>query len=91
MANTRGIFTLGRIEEKQILGTWVDLDDVWIKEGTPNTGYFGGGAPGPYSTMDKVTYSSDTTTAVPGAVLSVARSKIAATGSRLLMIIVVII
>jgi hypothetical protein len=31
--------------------------------------------------MDKVTYSSDTTAAVPGANLSVARSSLAATGN----------
>jgi hypothetical protein len=49
-----------------------------------NTGYFGGGfTPGPlfYSTMDKLTYSSDTTAAVPGAALSAARGDLAATGS----------
>ena len=37
---------------------------------TPNTGYFGGGHPGSYSTMDKLTYSTDTTAEVPGAALS---------------------
>jgi hypothetical protein len=39
--------------------------------------------PGPsvFSTMDKVTYSSDTTAAVPGAALSVARYYLAATGN----------
>jgi hypothetical protein len=31
--------------------------------------------------MDKVTYSSDTTAAVPGAALSVARYSLAATGN----------
>jgi hypothetical protein len=46
-----------------------------------NTGYFGGGFPGPRSTMDKVSYSSDTTAAVPGASLSVARLYPAATGN----------
>ena len=50
---------------------------------TSNTGYFGGGYDGPdiYSTMDKVTYSTDTTAAVPGAPLSVARYGVAATGN----------
>ena len=48
----------------------------------PNTGYFGGGfAPGVRSTMDKVTYSSDTTAAVPSAALSGARYGLAATGN----------
>jgi hypothetical protein len=53
--------------------------------GNQSSGYFGGGttpaAPGPYSTMDKVSYSSDTTVAVPGASLSVARNSLAATGN----------
>jgi hypothetical protein len=48
---------------------------------TPNTGYFGGGTPGSFSTMDKVTYSSDTTAAVPGANLSAARYALASTAS----------
>ena len=34
------------------------------------------------STMDKVTYSSDTTVAVPGANLSVERKEFTATGAR---------
>jgi hypothetical protein len=47
-----------------------------------NVGYFGGGgSSGSLSTMDKVTYSSDTTAAVPGAALSVGRSNLAATGN----------
>ena len=47
----------------------------------PNTGYFGGGAPGPLATMDKVTYASDTGSTVPGAALSAARQYLAATGN----------
>ena len=52
---------------------------------SPNTGYFGGGTPGTgsVSTMDKVTYSSDTTAAVPGARLSAARYRVSATGSSI--------
>ena len=48
-----------------------------------DAGYFGGGAAGAlvFSTMDKVTYSSDTRTTVPGASLSAARQLLAATGS----------
>ena len=53
--------------------------------GNSTDGYFGGGysysVPGSVSTMDKVTYSSDTTAAVPGANLSAARSYAAATGT----------
>jgi hypothetical protein len=49
--------------------------------GNSTAGYFGGGAVGPLSTMDKVTYSSDTTAAVPGANLSVARNRLAASSA----------
>jgi hypothetical protein len=49
---------------------------------TPNTGYFGGGRnPSIKSTMDKVTYASDTTAVVPGAALSGPRSHLGATGN----------
>jgi hypothetical protein len=50
-------------------------------------GYFGGGKIfiNPiryfYSTIDKITYSNDTTAAVPGAALSLSRSRPAATGN----------
>jgi hypothetical protein len=44
----------------------------------PNTGYFGGGSA---ATMDKVTYTSDTTAATPSANLSAARYKMSATGN----------
>ena len=44
-------------------------------------GYFSGGLPGPVTTMDKVTYSSDTTAAVPGANLVAARYAHASTGN----------
>jgi len=89
MANTRGIFTLTYVvEEKVPFGDWVDLDDVWIAPSpfiaaSPNTGYFGGGYTGNVrSEMDKVTYSTDTTAAVPEARLSVARYRLAATGNQ---------
>ena len=88
MANTRGIFTLKYIVEEKIpLDDWVDLDNVWIGPSpflgpSPNTGYFGGGTPAPSNIMDKVTYASDTTAAVPGAALSVARQGVAASSAR---------
>ena len=43
----------------------------------------GGGTPGPgqISTVDKLTYASDTTAAVPGAKLSFARNALGATGN----------
>ena len=89
MSDTRGVFRLLDVVENKIEDTWVALSDVWVSPSPflvtePNTGYFGGGvAPGPnlFSTMDKVSYSSDTTAAVPGASLSAARYYIAATGN----------
>jgi hypothetical protein len=54
---------------------------VFAATGNSTNGYFGGGESGLRSTMDKVTYSTDTTVAVPGAFLSVARSLLAATGN----------
>ena len=51
---------------------------------TPNTGYFGGGLDSSStrrSTMDKLTYSNDTTAEVPGAPLSSAKSYTGATGN----------
>jgi len=53
--------------------------------GTSTAGYFGGGvgpgSPSMKSIMDKVTYSTDTIEAVPGANLSYGRSYLAATGN----------
>jgi hypothetical protein len=51
--------------------------------GNSTDGYFGAGftPAGLHSTMDKITYASDTTAAVPGAFLSVARYVLAATGN----------
>ena len=86
MANTRGVFKLRRINEEKIpLDEWVDLSGVWhypSGQATPNTGYFGGGHPGPNSSVvDKITYSNDTTARVPGANLPQALGRIAAVGS----------
>ena len=93
MSETRGVFGIFDTVNSKLDDQWVSLDDVWISVGisttrfsdgagpTPHTGYFGGGSPGPRTTMDKVTYSSDTTAAVPGANLTVARSGPAATGN----------
>ena len=49
---------------------------------SPNTGYFGGGVPQPAaSRMDKLTYSTDTTTYTPSADLAQQRWSLAATGN----------
>ena len=88
MANTRGVFLLRKITEEKIpLDEWVDLNDVWHSPSpilTSDTGYFGGGSPGPgdMSTVDKTTFTSDTTARVPGANLTLARYGLAATGSQ---------
>jgi len=81
MANTRGVFTLRKIlEEKLPLDEWVSLENVWLEPPFPGTGYFGGGSP-TIAQMNKTTYASDTTAAVPGANLSSARRRLAATGN----------
>ncbi len=55
--------------------------------GNSTAAYFGGGVSGPpssapiYSTMDKLTYASDTSAAIPGAALSAARYSLCATGN----------
>ena len=41
--------------------------------GTTNFGYFGGGGPGPKSSVDRIDYSNDTATAVAKGPLSIAR------------------
>ena len=82
MSETRGVFGLEDIIEQKLEDEWVPLEDVWLEPPFPGTGYFGGGGPGAKSTMDKVTYSSDTTVAVPGANLTAARSSLAASSSR---------
>jgi len=84
MADTRGVFSLKLAYKIKRLDEWVPLNDVWLLAPIPNTGYFGGGVvPGPavQSAMDKVTYSSDTTAAVPGAALSGGRRGAASTGN----------
>ena len=82
MPNIRGIFSLKEAFKFKFSNQWVPLDEVWIvpSPSSPNTGYFGGGVPAT-SIMDKVTYSTDTTAAVPGANLSLARLALAATGN----------
>ena len=94
MSETRGVFGLEDIIEQKLENEWVPLEDVWngdpavrFSDGaqeTPNTGYFGAGfnpSQGVLSQMDKVTYSSDTTAAVPSANSTVARFGLAATGN----------
>ena len=87
MSETRGVFSLGDVVEQKGEGDYVVLDDVWHSPSpspSADTGYFGGGlAPSTVSTMDKLTYSTDTTAYTPGANLSSARRFVAATGSQI--------
>ena len=83
MVDTRGVFSIRLVNKINARGRWVDLNDVLLAiTPVPDTGYFGGGwFPGPVSTMDKLTYSTDTTVATPSANLTVARSGVFATGN----------
>ena len=81
MSETRGVFSLEDIIEQKLENEWVPLEDVWLEPPFPGTGYFGGGGYPRTSLMDKVTYSSDTTAAVPGANLTAETSEFAATGN----------
>ena len=90
MANTRGVFFLSKITEEKIpLEEWVDLESVWhdpVPAPTPNTGYFGGGEPTNnnfLSQVDKIDFSTDTTTFTPSANLSVGRGELAAVGNQI--------
>ncbi len=87
MPDTRGVFGLFDVVDNSLAGDYVPLTDIWVSPSplqsvASNTGYFGGGfAPGAYSTVDKLNYSTDITAVVPGAFLSVARRALAATGN----------
>ena len=50
--------------------------------GNSTDGYYGGGNPGPRSTMDKITFSTGNVSAVPGAALSLARFGLAGVSPR---------
>ena len=85
MADNRGVFSLRIVYITKKLDQWTALTDVWTTLSplsVPNTGYFGGGNPGPFSTMDKVTYSTDTRSTVPNAALSAARTYLGASSAR---------
>ena len=97
MSETRGIFTLYDLIDLETYDEWVDLQEVWVNSQDDseslrfndnlvsyNTGYFGGGDAGDnnsVTTMQKVTYASDTIAVIPGAALSSARRGLAATGN----------
>ena len=87
MSETRGVFALSDAVDQKLDNTWVPVNQVWLSpspSGTntsPNVGYFAGGFITDSDTTDKVTFTNDTTAAVPGAFLSVGRSYLAASGN----------
>ena len=68
--NTRGIFALLDVRERQGAGVWSERGDVWntpspFAKTAATVGYFGGGAtPSKVKTVDRIDYSNDTATAV---------------------------
>ena len=87
MSDQRGVFSLRTTNALRKKDQWVDLNDVWHSPSpflSSDVGYFGGGSPGPgdVSTVDKTTFTSDTTARVPGANLTLGRDRVAATGSQ---------
>ena len=87
MSDQRGVFTLRTTNVFRKKEQCVDLNDVWHSPSpflSSDVGYFGGGSPGPgdMSTVDKTTFTSDTTARVPGANLGLGRDRLAATGSQ---------
>ena len=80
MSNDRGVFRLGAYRRAQVEGQGVDLDDVWVPPApvaTSDVSYMVGGlmnewnstnsASSVSSQTDKITYSSSTTSRLPGA------------------------
>ena len=88
MADTRGVFRLKFASSLKSKGEWVPLDQVWSSPskstiGAFDTGYFAGGTPtSGKSTVDKMDFSTDTTTYTPGANLNVARYALGGVGSK---------
>jgi len=85
VTNKRGIFALLDVRERQATGNWPVKPDVWLSPSpftspSPNTGYFGGGAP-TISRVDRIDYSNDTATASVRGPLSVGRYYLAATSA----------
>ena len=89
MADTRGVFGLKLAGSLKIKGEWVPLDQVWSSPskatiGAFDTGYFAGGGPSPSakSTVDKMDFSTESTTYTPSANLNAARNYICGVGNK---------
>ena len=68
MSETRGVFSLEDVVEQKGDGDYVSLDNVWHFPGpgpSPNAGFVAGGkAPAPISSMEKLDFTSDTSSAI---------------------------
>ena len=84
LTNQRGIFSVEDVRLRQNTGYWPTSTGS-LPTNNPLQirpfGYFGGGFPGPTSTVDRIDYSNDTATASLRGPLSVARQYSAATGN----------
>ena len=89
--NTRGIFSLLDVRERQAAGVWSTREDVWnapspFNVSTPAPfGYFAGGntpsSNNESSGIDRVDYSNDTATALARGSLNTGRRNLSATGN----------
>ena len=73
------VFGLEQVYRLQVQGDWSAKSDIWLDPGSftvnhPNTGYFGAGAPGAQSVVERIDYSNDTATALRKGHLAVERS-----------------
>ena len=83
VTNQQGIFSLEDVRIRQITGYWPTTasSGAGVSPSPYPYGYFGGGEPGPLSTVDRIDYSNDTATASVKGPLSIARGYLAATGN----------
>ena len=72
---TRGVFTLKTVRNNILNDEFVTPDEAFFGPQVPNSGYMLGGsaAPGNVSTTDKIDFTLDVSTAVPGANLTSGR------------------
>ena len=85
MGIRQDVFGLEQIYRLQIEGQWSTKGDVFLSPSPFKSahpfGYFGGGSPGPKSSVDRIDYSNDTATASVRGPLSASMYRHAATGS----------
>ena len=84
MADTRGVFSLGRAFTRSKKGTWVTPDQSFASTLAvpPNVGYSGGGqGPASTSSFAKTNFADDTSSDVPSAKLIAATTNIGGIGN----------